>query len=102
MLPPEGWTVYANRPLVHRRRKTRIPDRIHISPDRERALVINFKLTREPEEREWTQLRSHMRALRKTGFEGRIEAWLCHLPEGTCSRLTGDLGRKFGKTMKFN
>ncbi|MBD5227214.1 MAG: UvrD-helicase domain-containing protein [Bacteroidales bacterium] len=102
MLPPEGWTVYANRPLVHRRRKTRIPDRIHISPDGERALVINFKLTREPEEREWTQLRSHMRALRKTGFEGRIEAWLCHLPEGICSRLTGDLGRKFGKTMKFN
>ncbi len=94
ILPPEGWTVYTNRPLIHSRRKTRIPDRIHISPDGRTALVINFKLTREPEEGEWRQLRTHVRALRKTGFKGHIEGWLCHLPQARASRLTAELGRR--------
>lgn len=76
--PPEGWTVYTGRPLIHRRRKTRTPDRIMISPEGDRAILINFKMTPASDEGEWRQLRAHIRAFRRTGFTGRIEAWLSH------------------------
>ncbi len=89
VLPPEGWKVYANRPLIHKRRKTRIPDRVHISPAGDHAMVINFKHEGEPAPGDMIRLRAHVRALRKTGFKGSIEGWLCLLQTGAILPLRG-------------
>lgn len=88
LFPPEGWRILANRPLIHRRRKTRIPDRIHISPDGAHAMVINFKPYELPDGDDMIRLRAHVRALRKTGFKGRIEGWICHLQTASVFPLT--------------
>ncbi len=88
--PGPEWEIFANRPLIQKGRRTRTPDLLLISRNNAEAVIVNFKTTPEPEPIEWKQLKCHVRALRRTGFKGKIEAWLCHPLSALSTRLKAD------------
>lgn len=84
-----GWTVYNFRPILTRRRRTRTPDRVMISPDGSEARVVDFKLGTAPTVTEMTLLRAHAKALRDSGFKGQISSWVVFLDDQI--RIISDL-----------